>query len=516
MILHTQSTSTARDPALALLDAVPAPMWIVDRETLRFLAVNPYAVRQYGYSEAEFLQMSVTDIRPAEDVQHPPRAVSRHYTGFTDAGMFRHRWRDGRVRDVTVRGYDIVYDSRPATLILVEDITERLEAERTHTLLQAAMAQVDDAVALVRLDDAQVPRVVFVNAAAERLFGFARGEMASGEWAAHPLMQRNARAWRRLRRVLRGAQAQHLEISWQIDEETVRRLDVMLAPVFLGDESRPRHWTLVARDVTAQREAAERSALSQRLESLGLLAGSIAHDFSNVVHVIAGYAELARKRLEAMPRAVTATPPITGDALSAIRGIQDTAERAAGLSRQLLAFSRRQQLSPSRVDLHELLPRLRDVLDRLAGERVKVSVEPPSQQPGVLPGAPAIVWVDPVQIERVLMNLVVNARDAQPEGGAVRIHVDVIDRAHIPDAAQVARTVSRVVRLCVSDDGPGIPPDLRERVFDPFFTTKSHGTGLGLSTVHGVVRQSGGDVFLHSPPGKGLTVEIFLPQRDDG
>jgi two-component system, cell cycle sensor histidine kinase and response regulator CckA len=310
-----------------------------------------------------------------------------------------------------------------------------------------------------------------------------------------PTFAANADLWHSMRTVLRSGAPARAEVPWITRDGGVRRLDILLSPLVHGTQA-PTHWTLVARDVTEQRLAAERTAQAQRLESLGLLAGSIAHDFGNLVHIISGYAEMALVRL---PRDTEAT--------QAVQTVRDTADRAAALSRQLLAFSRQQRLQPTVVDLRTLLDGLFPMLDRLAGNRVVVEVTYDLFGPDgpISPG----IWADPVQMEQVLLNLVANARDAQPDGGRVHITVDTCVRD--ADRQGVAVIPTRMVRLCVRDDGPGIPPALRERVFDPFFSTKPDGTGLGLSTVHGIVRQSGGDIRLGGSPGEGLVVEILFP-----
>jgi signal transduction histidine kinase len=255
---------------------------------------------------------------------------------------------------------------------------------------------------------------------------------------------------------------------------------------------------VVARDVTQQHALTGRSAHAQRLESLGLLAGSVAHDFNNLIHVVTGFSELALGSL-----------PARGPSATYIQQAHEAALRAAALAKQLLAFSRRQSVKSVRVDMRGVLDGLRPVLSRLAGPRVPVGIETSD--------APAVVCADPTQMEQILLNLVVNARDAQPEGGRVHIALDVVERdvdAAGEGSAASARARKCFVRLRVTDAGPGMSPEVQERVFEPFFTTKTQGTGLGLSTVHRIVTENGGRIALHSPPAGGLEVEVLIP--DDG
>ena len=247
-------------------------------------------------------------------------------------------------------------------------------------------------------------------------------------------------------------------------------------------------------DVTARRELEERLRQSQRLESVGQLAGGIAHDFNNMLTAIVGYAELIRS-------SVDARDPAHGHA----GGVLRAAERAATLTRQLLAYSRRQVLSPQVLELGVVVQQLGEMLRRLIGEHIqlRISTDPRGS------------WarVDRGQLEQVIVNLVVNARDAMPDGGELAITVAAVGG----EPAGVLRDGPHV-RLQVADTGVGMDDDVRARAFDPFFTTKARGkgTGLGLSTVYGIVRQSGGDVFLDSRPGQGTTVTVCLPQVAPG
>ncbi len=285
------------------------------------------------------------------------------------------------------------------------------------------------------------------------------------------------------------------EISWTAPSGTQHRLETSSVPVRTPDGKAISHWAVVARDVTEQRALADRSAQAQRLESLGLLAGSIAHDFNNLVHVITGFSELALGQM-----------PPRGPSTAYIQQAHEAALRAAGLAKQLLAFSRRQSLKAVRLDMRGLLQGLRPVLVRLAGNRITVEVH----------GAdtPMMVCADPTQMEQIFLNLVVNARDAQPNGGRIDITMKRVERKDVAreHALSSDGSVQHWICLRVVDAGPGMPEDVRARVFEPFFTTKEQGTGLGLSTVHGIVTQSGGSIHLESPPNEGLCVEIMLPE----
>lgn len=483
--------------ASALFDAAPMPMWLYDRTTLRVLEVNAYAVSRYGYSREEFLSMRVTDLGTPEDAEHSFRLADEPSTGFRHNAEFRHRWKDGTVRDVMVVTYDVRYAGHAARLVMVDDVTDRIAAEHTRELLVAAIEQLDEVVLLLR-PGAEVgapPQIVFANSAVSRVLGVDPDAVKRSGYhrdATPPEMLH-------LRDLIAGEldceAPRRCEISYANPDGTLHRLETSSVPVRAPDGLSVSHWAVVARDVTEQRAMADRSAQAQRLESLGLLAGSIAHDFNNLVHVITGFSELALGQL-----------PARGPSTAYVQQAHEAALRASGLAKQLLAFSRRQSLKSVRLDLRGLLDGLRPVLVRLAGARITVSVHGSD--------SPMMVCADPTQMEQILLNLVVNARDAQPEGGRVDITMTLVERANVSRAHTLpaAADAARWICLRVTDTGPGMTEDVRARVFEPFFTTKAQGTGLGLSTVHGIVRQSGGTIHLESPPSGGLCVEIMLPE----
>jgi signal transduction histidine kinase/CheY-like chemotaxis protein len=251
---------------------------------------------------------------------------------------------------------------------------------------------------------------------------------------------------------------------------------------------------LTIRDVTDERERESRATHEERLTLLGRLAGGVAHDFNNLLTVIISSTDFALA-------SAANDPDLTGD----LTMVRNAAERAAALTRQLLAFGRRELIKPQVVDINALVGQLKDLLRRTLGSGIEVQSRFTSSLPGVK--------IDPAQFERVLANLVVNARDAMPDGGMLTLETDtvVLDEAEAR-RHQVLRPGPHV-SLTVRDTGVGMSADVVERVFEPFFTTKEKGkgTGLGLATVYGIVRQAGGAVTVESLPGSGSTFQVFLP-----
>ncbi len=262
-----------------------------------------------------------------------------------------------------------------------------------------------------------------------------------------------------------------------------------------AEELRSRAEQMEAEMYTRARQLAE--ANRRRLESLGRLAGGIAHDFNNLLGVVLGHARL-----------LTESSQDEKYLKQGLEAIQHAAESAAGLTRQLLAFSRQQVLEPKVLNANEVLSSTELLIRRLIGEDIRFET--------VLAPDLGNAKADPGQLEQVIMNLAINARDAMPEGGrlVVETHNVELDEAYVHEHPGAA--AGRFVAISVSDTGLGISPEIQARVFEPFFTTKERGrgTGLGLATVYGIVKQSGGYITLYSEPGVGTTFRIYLPRVD--
>ncbi len=252
----------------------------------------------------------------------------------------------------------------------------------------------------------------------------------------------------------------------------------------------------VAQDITAQRQLEEQYRQAQKLESVGRLAGGVAHDFNNLLTVILSCAE-------ELTEAVEAGSPVAREPVEEIRA---AGKRAADLTRQLLAFARKQIIDPVPLDLNALVRGAEGLLARVLGEDVELVV---TLEPDLWP-----VLCDPGQLERVIVNLAVNARDAMPKGGSLTLATSNADVEACHVAMAPERLPGQWVRLTVCDTGTGMSPDVKEHLFEPFFTTKPRGsgTGLGLATVHGIVEQSGGHLHVRSEPGLGTTFEVCLPR----
>jgi two-component system cell cycle sensor histidine kinase/response regulator CckA len=363
----------------------------------------------------------------------------------------------------------------------VFDVTERRSAEEERRLYALIVERATDFIGLCTTDG----RIIYINDAGLRMVGLRDLEEARTKRVRDLLppegIARSLEA--ELTAVLENGlwegegQLVHLPTGKRIDVETTSFLvldPTTRKPLCLGT---------IRRDVTARRALEEQLRQSQKMDVVGHLAAGIAHDFNNLLTIISGTSEFLAGRGRLDPEARTC-----------VDEIEAASQRAAALTRQLLAFGRQQVLTPRVVDANDVVTDTSKLLARLLPTAVEMRL---SLHPDVVP-----VWVDRSVLEQVLLNLVVNARDAMPEGGTITIRTS-FDRGH--------------VILSVHDTGMGMTSEVRERVFDPFFTTKAvgHGTGLGLSTVYGLVHQSGGDVSVESAPGAGAAFTVRLPRSSE-
>jgi PAS domain S-box-containing protein len=251
----------------------------------------------------------------------------------------------------------------------------------------------------------------------------------------------------------------------------------------------------IARDITERKILEAQLRQSQKMEAIGRLAGGVAHDFNNILTVINSYSELILARLDGQE-----------GLYREVEQIRQAGERAAGLTRQLLTFSRRQVLETKIVSLNEVVMSMQQMLQRLAGANITLET--------ILNEALGQIRADPSQVEQILLNLTVNARDAMPQGGQLVIQTENIDLGEQEAGRRAGLKPGPYVMLTVSDTGSGMDEKTLAHIFEPFFTTKEQGkgTGLGLSTVYGIVKQSGGDIWVESEPGRGTTFSICLPR----
>ena len=482
----------------SLFDRLPAPMWVYDYESFRFLDVNQAAIDQYGWTREEFLRMSIRDIRPPEDLAAFDDRLRARGPGVTVGGRFRHRRKDGRTLEVEVASQEVLFAGIRARLVLATDVTERVGIEEDVQRFVSLVENAGDFIAMVGLDW----RVVYLNKAGRALVGLPAESMV-GDVPITGLWQEDSRetVWRDVLPRLGEGQ------SWDFEGRlrhvrTGEPIDVECNAFGIRDAKTGRvlAGAFVVRDLTERKRVDEHLRQAQRMEAIGRVAGGVAHEVNNMMTVILGFCTFLAKSLEE-----------ADGRLGDVAQIARAAERAAEVSRQLLAYSRRQLLQPRVLELNAVLIEMESVLRRLMGEDRHVVLR--------LGGPASWVKTDRTQLEQVILNLALNARDAMPQGGRFAMETTLVtldaDYARLHPATVVRP--GAYVLLTVSDTGRGMDPATQAQIFDPFFTTKpvGHGTGLGLSMAYGIVKQSNGYIWVYSEPGEGTTFKIYLPQVEE-
>ena len=433
-------------------------------------------------------------------------------SGEPDSYEVEYRAADGKVSCFQSRVAPMLRGSKVAALVVnSSDVTEHRRtvdalaaSEERHRFLTA---NISDAIWTLNLDH----RFLYVSPSIERLAGYTASDFLTKDLAQVLSEDSYDRALHTL------ADGLKRDGRSDVDPERWRALDLEMRRKdgsFVWTESKmsflrtasgkPSGVLGVTRDISAWKQTQEalhrsedRLRQAQRLEAVGQLAGGVAHDFNNLLTVIQGNHDLLMRDFHgADPRR------------SRLEEIGKAADKAASLTRQLLAFARRQRLEPEVLSLNDVVSETGPILERLLPEDIQISFQLDSDL--------GHVEADRGQLEQVLLNLVVNARDAMPRGGGLRIATSNLDLTTGFDAYEPPVVPALYVRMEVSDDGPGIPEELQAKVFEPFFTTKDvgKGTGMGLATVYGIIKQSKGYVWVESGPDQGTTFEILLPQSD--
>jgi PAS domain S-box-containing protein len=485
---QTRDLLIAREEHLRLVvEQMPAILWTTDTR-LRITSTLGAGLAAVNLRPEEVIGMSMLECLERDDVESTP--IAAHLKAVRGESLsYEMEWK-GRTFQVRVDPLRSASKRVVGTVGILVDVTDRKQAEEAQRRLVAILEATPDFVAIAGQDG----RLTYVNRAGREMLGLREGEDVAGRGLADLYPDDGCGA------ALHGAVGAATERGVWSGETTFRGRDGRAVPVSQvmiahGPPGGPVQFlSTVARDISERQRLEEQCRQAQKMEAVGTLAGGVAHDFNNMLCVITGFTGFL---LEGLP----ADSPLREFA----REIEKAAERAAGLTRQLLAFSRKQMLAPRVLNLNALVADTEKMLRRLIGEDVELVT--------ALDPALAPVRADPGQIEQVLMNLAVNARDAMPKGG--RLTMRTADAALGADAVRGRPEVrpGPYVLLEVADTGCGMSPEVVARLFEPFFTTKEvgKGTGLGLATVYGIIKQSGGHIEVESAPGRGTTFRIYLP-----
>ncbi len=478
-----------------LIQSLDAVVWEADTATLRFSFVSQRAEQILGYPVEQWLgdpDFFVRHLHP--DDQEAVLALRRLAVaeGKFSESEFRMLAADGHIvwfhEKVRVVGEA---EERPRQIRgVMVDITEskRTAEERAH--LSSAVEQAGESVLITDPEG----NIVYVNPAFERLTGYQRGEVTGKNPRILKSGKQDRKFYQRLWDTLLRGEVWSGCFHNQRKDGTLYEAEAVISPV-RNAAGRVVNYVAVQRDVTRERQLEEQLRQAQKMEAIGRLAGGIAHDFNNLLTIINGYGQLLMER-------ASGEEPLS----SQLSEIRKAADRAASLTRQLLAFSRRQVLAPRVLDLNGVVAGMGKMLRRLIGEDIHLLA-------GLDPEL-GRVKADLGQIEQVILNLAVNARDAMPQGGKLTIETSnaYLDEAYSREHFNVK--AGRYVMLAVGDNGCGMDAETQSHIFEPFFTTKEvgKGTGLGLAMVYGIVKQSGGYIWVYSELGQGTMFKIYLPR----
>ena len=483
-----------------LFELNPLPMWVYDVGTLAVIAVNETAIAHYGYSREEFLSMTIKDIRPKENVQAFLEYLSKsHPDAMHKTSIWKHTKKDGSLVNVEVTSHALMFAGRKARIVLANDVTERVLAEEALKQTEKKYRSIFENAVEGIFQSTTDGRFIAVNPAMVKMLGFESAE----DLIAH----RTDIATQHYVDSKSRAELQHLIAKDSVvtgfecevyrkdrskiwTRENIRAIHDELGTIL--------HYEGSIEDISKQKQLETQLLQSQKLEGIGRLAGGIAHDFNNLLTAIMGYSLLSLRKLHEQD-------PLYHN----ITEIEKAANRAASLTRQLLAFSRKQILQPKVLNLNEIVSDINKMLRRLIGENIELRT---ALSPDL-----GNVKADPGQIEQVIMNLVINARDAMDNGGKLTIETSNVYLDEKYASQHIAVNPGYFVMLAISDTGTGMDEETQSHIFEPFFTTKEigKGTGLGLSTVYGIVKQSGGNIWVYSEPNQGTTFKIYLPRVDE-
>jgi two-component system, cell cycle sensor histidine kinase and response regulator CckA len=497
---HRETTvhPKANEASFRLLFMIhPQPMWVYDLESLQILEGNEAASQQYGYSREEFLGMQITGIRPQEDVPRLMQELAQERGPRQHSGEWRHLLKDGRIIDVSIRSHTLEFAGRKAALVVAHDITQQKRNEAAIKEAEQKYRHIFERAIIGIFQSTPLGRFTSVNESLARMLGYdSPADLTETIQDIEKQFYVDCTRRQEFKRLLQGHGVLHgFEIEVYRKDHTKMWLSANVRAAREAGEIVSYEGSL--EDISQRKLLEEQFRQSQKMEAVGRLAGGVAHDFNNAIGVITGYSELLQLRL----------PP--GDPLHRYADeIAKAGQRAASLTRQLLAFSRKQVIQPEVLDLNVIVGEIDKMLGRLIGEDIQITF---SREPRLAP-----IKADPGQIEQILMNLAVNARDAMPQGGKLFIQTSNVDLDETYSRQHAYVKEGRYIMLSFSDTGCGMDKLTQAKVFEPFFTTKAQGkgTGLGLSTVYGIVKQNGGYIWVYSELGKGATFRIYFPRAE--
>lgn len=470
----------------AVLSLTTDVIVVSDAVSLEVVRVNKAFSRIFGYSDAEALTLSIPKLLDVEGAVVAKLHETLIRDGELKPTLRRYRRKDGAVVELETRVEMLEVEGRKLFCAVMRDQRELLEArriareheERYRTLSEASF----EGIAITeggRVIDCNQQLLHLLGAEREQLVGSPAIDFVAPEWRERLIARIQVRAGEPFRHVARRVDGTTFDCESQAKTLRVGERTLRITAL---------------RDISAQKKLEDELQKSQRIESLGRLAGGVAHDFNNLLTVILSSTNILLET------------PRPDEEAADILLIQDAAQRAADLTQQLLAFARRRITEPKVIDLNALITNLDKMLRRLVGEQVALSA--------ICDPTLGATRMDPGQVEQIVVNLVLNARDSMPDGGSLTIETKnaTLDEEYVATHLEVSP--GDYVMIAVSDTGRGMDEATLARIFEPFFTTKGphHGSGLGLATCYGLVKQNRGSIWVYSEEGRGTTFKVYLPR----
>ncbi|HET6796942.1 MAG TPA: PAS domain S-box protein [Gemmatimonadales bacterium] len=458
------------------------------------LSWNPAAERIFGYTREEMVGSSIYKLIPP-DLHHEEQHILSRISSGHHVPHFEttRRHKNGTLFPVAVSVSPVrdIDGTIVGAASIKRDMSQIRRGQEVSAHLAAIVESSDDAILSKTLEGT----VKTWNAAAERMYGFTSAEMIGNSIYQVVPQHLQPEEQQILERVRQGEHVAHYETVRQRKDGRQIDVSITLSPI------RDQNGTItgassIQRDITQRKRTEEALRQAAKMEAIGALAGGLAHDFNNQLYAVSGFAHF-----------ISRDPGLSPATRQDILELQKVAERMASLTRQLLAFARQQVLTPETLDLNAAVEDTRPMLQRLIGSNMQIEL-------ALAPG-PKWVRVDRAQLVQVLLNLVINARDAMPKGGTILLRTTTLEigRHHLVDRSNTPIDAGAYAELAVIDSGEGIGPEHIPHIFEPFYTTKEvgMGTGLGLATVEGIIAQSDGHIQVTSEVGLGTTIRLLLP-----
>jgi PAS domain S-box-containing protein len=474
-----------------LFESAKDGILILDAASGRVVDVNPFLLNLLGYSYDGLIGQFIWELGVFKDIAASKEAFQslqdNEYIRYDDLPL---ETLSGKPIAVEFVSNVYLVDHSKVIQCNIRDITERKSADAERKRLMAAVEQSGEIIFMTDIRG----NIQYVNPAFERTTGYSREDVEGQNPSILKSGKQDEDFYRNLWKTISGGGIWEGRMINQRKDKLLYTSDAMISPV-RDHSGRIVNYVGIERDVTAHLQLSAQFQQAQKMEAVGLLAGGVAHDYNNMLSAIIGYAELCLLKVDP-------TQSIYSDLTEIIKA----ARRSANITRQLLTFARKQTILPEVLDLNQTVESTLKMLKRLIGEDIHLDWRPT--------GTPCLVKMDPVQVDQILVNLCVNARDAIADVGKIIIETGnaVFDETY--GNTHFGFVKGDYVFLEISDDGCGIDKETIKQIFEPFFTSKKvgKGTGLGLSMVHGIVQQNNGFINVYSEPGKGTTLKIYLPR----